>query len=106
MEEIGLDYGSRLEEINALDRDIDNNVIISRATSVRLREIMQYATGSYLADLSAAYDYFRVVWIRGGKTYTFDGVLASFSEPVVKGKHVAELVLNQIDLTTANPTYA
>lgn len=107
LDELNQDYSSRLEEISALDIAIDNNVIISRQTSFRIREIMQSVTpGSKLGDITNSADIFQIVVTRASKTYTYYGVLASYSEPMVKGKHVAEAVFAQIGLTTANPAYA
>ncbi len=113
-DEIELDNQPTTEEISAADSTRLNEVIIQDGTTVRCTQIMQRAKGSGegtndvanpFASLCVAYDYIKIVFIRGGKTWTGYFLRKGYNERVVRGKSTATFTGGFVDIGGTNPTY-
>lgn len=114
-EEIDFESNPILEEISSSNASRSNNVLIQENNRVRVSIPMESGlrSGAGANDLAnplgimaANYDYLKLVFVRGGKTYTFLGLRESYRENLRKGKNVHELTLAMIDPGAANPTFA
>lgn len=89
--------------IQAVDRSVAHYEITLEDYMVTLGEILhQKITGGWrplLPTINGLYDHMKVVFTRGGQSYTFFGKRGSFNDGVqAYGKNTCELTLKSIDV--------
>lgn len=78
-------------------------------SSLVVGEILQKVADPILPAVANASDYMKVVFTRAGKTYTYLGIIESFSDGITAlGKNAVEITLKPIDLGSSSQpiTYA
>jgi len=112
VDEIDVNGEETTENIVALTSTRDNEVPIEDNTSISLTEILRSGAGNSLLAkcwaTAGAGDYAQVSIVRDQNTWTFVGVMQSYSESLRKGKSVARMnfVMADIGNASANPTLA
>lgn len=105
LDEISIDYHANTEEINAMDKVFENNMLVTKGTSVTLHEILKSNGTNLLAALWNTATYAQFTCTRGGQAWSFYGIITSYSEGMRRGKSTASMTLAMVDPNTSNPTY-
>lgn len=103
LDEIQPNSHNTTEEINAMDRRAENEVIISSGSGLTLVEILK-RSGNVLAPIGENYDHCQIVFTRGGRTHTGQYVIKDYNETMRKGKSVGQMTVGPIDNGGTNPT--
>lgn len=112
---VGITSDPQTDEISAVTSSVANNEITAENNTVEAEFLLSNDAASTLGvnNLSdvVTSDIFKFVWTRGtgtgSKTWTFYGTRGQFREFVdSKGRNVTSLNLLQVDIGSANPTYA
>lgn len=123
--------GSRTTEmINSLTSTRENEVVIEADDSFVITEIMRNKDDASYSLTAPQYNILAKLWANadsadyvlftltrggtgvsggpGGNSYTFYAVMSAYSEAIRKGKNVAQMTIQVIDIdaTIANPAYA
>lgn len=103
---IELDSTPELEEISPITTSRLNNVVVKSGTRITLTEILKSNGTNILPAAAVAADYFYVAITRGGQSWAFYGARGTYTESIQRGKSVASLTLEMVDIGSANPTYS
>lgn len=80
-----------------------NNIIIEDNSSIEVECILKANAANALLTLSATYDVFAVSFTRGTETITLYGTRGDLDDGVTsKGKNLITLVVDQIEIGSAN----
>ena len=113
--EIDLTMSPSTEEISASDSTRQHTVIIQEASRIRMSTILQKnlpagaaanTVANPLAHIASAYDVFKIVFTRGGKTWTAYFTRGEYSEGIRKGRTEGTLSGEPLDPGSTNPLYA
>lgn len=111
-DEVSLEYTPQTEEISAADSVRLNNVIVKKASRLRITQLMQKAKASGQASdnainplnhIAATYDFAKTVFTRGSKTWTGYWLVAGYEEGLRAGRSTCSITLEMIDTGAANP---
>ena len=102
---IEIDSTPELEEISPITTTRLNHVVLKSGTRITLTEILQSSGEKMLAAAAVAADYFQVTLTRGGQAWSFYGARGSYNESLQRGRSVASLTVEMVDIGSANPTY-
>ena len=108
IDEFELNASRTTENIAAITQVTAHHVRIARRDSVSISEIMRTGQNACLlanlwySSTSGASDIVQFIFTRGGSTWTFYGVMLSYSESVVRGKNVARMTLGPVDIGALN----
>lgn len=87
-----------LDMITAVDATFAHYEKTLNDSSLSVGEILRNGTRSVLEELSATYDFVKVVFTRGGTTWTYKGRIATYGDGVAsQGKNTGEMSLKPID---------
>lgn len=100
LDEVSTGLENQTEQIVPYDVTINQNVKIGSGQTITLIEILNPA--AVLAEAGMAGDYAQVTIARGGKTWTFVGLIMRYEEPIRRGKSVGTLTLSESGIA---PTY-
>lgn len=105
LDSVTLSSENTQENISAMDSRRGNNVILESATTFTLEEILKGNGTNILANVAYSFDYALISVTRGGQSYSFYGVIGSYSESLRKGKSMGTLTVTMVDPASGNPTY-
>src|SRR5262245_19965362 len=114
-EEIDFTGSPQHEEISAADSPRQHNVILQEGQRLRMSVIMEYGPHAGagtndepnpLAAIAMAYDIFKVVFSRGGMTWTCYFTRGDYDEAIRKGKCLQTLSGVPCDAGAGTLTYA
>lgn len=106
LDSITIDQTEELEEISPMDIRQKNYVIVASESAFELTEILKSNGTNILAAVGANSDVAYFSLTRGGQSWGFYGVVASYREEIRKGKSTGVLRLQQVYISGGNPTYA
>lgn len=101
---------SNTEQVGPINSRLQNNVIVDSGTTYEIDFFVRYADATSFAsatnmlqELADVTDYSKMIMTRGGKTYTFDGLVTGLTEGGGRGSWKGSLTLSMVDPGTANP---
>lgn len=95
------------EDIHPMDSQRMNEVIELDGVSMGIREIVQKGVQPKLEAILLGYDYAKISWASGGKTYTFYGVRRpGAGVTYAHGKQVYQMEFGPVDIGGPNLTAA
>lgn len=106
LDDIEFENNPKNENIKPMSTRRANYVPVEDDPSWTLVELLKSNGTNLLATANYTADYFKLVVTRGGQAYTHYGVRGPYSESIKNGKSVARLVLQPVDIGSANPAYA
>jgi len=105
MQECEVESRNTLENISAMDRPVENNVIIERGTVYRITELEKSAGTNLLAQAGYGADVFKLVLTRGAQSWTGYAVAGNYRMSAVKARVTGTFQLEPVDIGAANPVY-
>lgn len=94
----------RLSEISSMDSQFENDVIVKERFEANITELVRLA-GSDLAALWVTGDYFLLAAVCGAKKWLFYGTRGDGTFSHTTDRVNTRVVLRQMDVGIANPTY-
>lgn len=110
LDEISINAENTTEMIQSMDVRRENEVIVGTRTTITFTEILKANDSSgtplnILADAAMLFDYAKAIITRGGRTWTFYGLIKDYNEDIRRGKSTGRLQLVMVDPGIANPSY-
>ena len=107
----GPTFAPRVEEISAMTVDKENDVIIKKRATLRVQCIMEKSRAGLGANdkinplewIAVTYDYVKLVFVRGGRTWTHIGPVVGYDEQIRAGRSVNILDVGMAGIDTTNP---
>lgn len=104
--DVNIESQNELENISEMAQRRQNFVIIESGTTFVLTELLKSNGTNILASAGYVSDYVKITLTRGGQSFTFYGVIESYSESLVKGSGRGVMRVRMVDSGAANPSYA
>lgn len=93
--------------VNATDAHYEGILVDSSLVVGEILRKKSVSDEPVLASIAAEYDYVKVIFVRGGKRYTYYGLIQAFQDGITAmGKNVCEMTLQPVDDGTATAPLA